>query len=212
MERWQKVAIVFLTSKSSPEARAAAFKAGGDDFLNKPILTEELLARVRAQLEISSTLKERAGIVPWSGLLTRRAFENILPSRIEHARTTGSSLSVAFVTIDSFQEIALSYGFLFQQILLKDLTDLLQTRFRVSDLCAEWLDSSFVIAANNVDVKVFCQALTQLATDFRERTSCEQNIPRSKRKLRFGVAELIDDGIDSAALLNCAYQRMMVSN
>jgi DNA-binding response OmpR family regulator len=42
--------VVFVSGYAEPGSAVAAFKAGGCDFLAKPVDGEELLARVRAQL------------------------------------------------------------------------------------------------------------------------------------------------------------------
>ncbi|MFB6347660.1 MAG: response regulator [bacterium] len=44
--------IVFLTVKDDPESVRRGFDAGGDDYVNKPVQEEELLARVDRQLEL----------------------------------------------------------------------------------------------------------------------------------------------------------------
>ena len=42
--------IIFLTAKTSEEDHITGFKAGGDDYINKPFNSEELILRVRAIL------------------------------------------------------------------------------------------------------------------------------------------------------------------
>lgn len=44
------ISIVFITAADSPEARVAAFDAGADDYMVKPLLMAEFLGRVRALL------------------------------------------------------------------------------------------------------------------------------------------------------------------
>jgi PleD family two-component response regulator/HPt (histidine-containing phosphotransfer) domain-containing protein len=210
LERWQRLPILFLTSKSSPEGRAAAFRAGGDDILAKPILTEELLSRVRSRLELSSHLKQRAGTDSSTGLLTRAAFENSLTVHLEHAKTVGAAFSLALLGLDAFADIALSNGFATQEKLFKDLANLLQARFRLGDLRAHWSEGSFGLAVMNVDADVLSLAINTLQEEFRNRGATEDEALARKRKIRFGVAELIEDGVTAETLLECAYQRMMV--
>ncbi len=51
-EKWRDVPVIFMTANSCSR-RGAAFRAGANDFLCKPLLTDELLARVQAQLSLS---------------------------------------------------------------------------------------------------------------------------------------------------------------
>jgi len=128
-ERFARLPIIFLTSKSSPEGRAAAFRAGGNDLIAKPILTEELLSRVHSRLEVSQALKERAGINERSGLISRVAFVNSVSKFIESAKLHGSPFSLALIAIEGFQEIALSSGFAAQDKLFHELTRLFRLAF-----------------------------------------------------------------------------------
>ncbi|MHB8059769.1 MAG: response regulator transcription factor [Gaiellaceae bacterium] len=49
--------ILFLTAKDAVSARLAGFSAGGDDYVIKPVVIEELLARLRALLRRSGRLE-----------------------------------------------------------------------------------------------------------------------------------------------------------
>ncbi|MGI8624523.1 MAG: response regulator transcription factor, partial [Solirubrobacteraceae bacterium] len=53
MRRAEDVPIIFLTARDTAGDRLAGFAAGGDDYVVKPFLMEELLARVRAVLRRS---------------------------------------------------------------------------------------------------------------------------------------------------------------
>ncbi len=53
----EDVPIIMLTAVNEPEQRIKAFKAGADDYLAKPFLPEELIARINRKLEKASTHK-----------------------------------------------------------------------------------------------------------------------------------------------------------
>jgi DNA-binding NarL/FixJ family response regulator len=46
------VPILFLSGETDPKSILAGFKAGGQDYITKPFCEEEVLARVRAQIEL----------------------------------------------------------------------------------------------------------------------------------------------------------------
>ena len=49
--RWRQLPVVFLTAQTGWEARVAAFDAGGDDYIPKPVVNQELIARIRVRAE-----------------------------------------------------------------------------------------------------------------------------------------------------------------
>ncbi len=49
---WANVPIIFLTATHEREMLRQAFEAGVDDYLTKPFVTEELLARVATHAEL----------------------------------------------------------------------------------------------------------------------------------------------------------------
>lgn len=53
-QRDENVPIIFLTAKNLKEDILAGFKAGADDYITKPFVSEELLVRIRAILRRSA--------------------------------------------------------------------------------------------------------------------------------------------------------------
>ncbi len=49
--KWENLPILFLTAHQETETIIQAFAAGGDDYIRKPILEPELIARVLNRLE-----------------------------------------------------------------------------------------------------------------------------------------------------------------
>jgi PleD family two-component response regulator len=212
-EKYAELPILFLTSKSSPEGRAAAFRAGANDFLSKPILTEELIARVRSRLELSKPFRERAGTNNQTGLTTRQAFLDALNRSLTRSSDAGNVFSVAIVAIDKFQELALSFGFKKQEGIFKDLAQLLQARFRVEDLKGHWSEGSFALAFPNVEADVIKNAMNFLAGEFAVGTTHNTSGAEttSHRLIKYGLAELITDGVSTDTLLAHAYERCLRS-
>jgi len=49
--RWSKLPVLFLTAHSEPETLREMFVVGADDYVNKPIVEPELIARILNRLE-----------------------------------------------------------------------------------------------------------------------------------------------------------------
>ena len=56
--RWREVPVFFLTALNEPTDKVLGFAVGAVDFVSKPLYPEEVLARVRAHLEIRALQRE----------------------------------------------------------------------------------------------------------------------------------------------------------
>ncbi|MFD2520331.1 response regulator transcription factor [Emticicia soli] len=61
--------IIILSSLDSPEEKVEGLKAGADDYLSKPFLFEELLARIQAQLRRVEFNKGMVDIQKYAGVV-----------------------------------------------------------------------------------------------------------------------------------------------
>lgn len=52
------IPVIFLTSKNDPESIIEGFKCGAVDYVHKPFVEEELLARARVHIQLNKTKKE----------------------------------------------------------------------------------------------------------------------------------------------------------
>lgn len=60
-KRMASLPIIFLTAKTSDEDHISGFKAGGDDYINKPFNSEELIFRIKALLKRTQNDKKSNG-------------------------------------------------------------------------------------------------------------------------------------------------------
>jgi DNA-binding response OmpR family regulator len=78
LRRRSDAPLLFLTAADTPAARLRGFDLGGDDYVVKPFLTDELIARVRAVLrrtghaasdviEVADMLVDEAAHTAWRG-------------------------------------------------------------------------------------------------------------------------------------------------
>ncbi len=58
--RWYSLPIVFVTARVGWEDRVKAFESGADDYIAKPVINEELIARVKTRIERARLLQDLA--------------------------------------------------------------------------------------------------------------------------------------------------------
>lgn len=57
-KKWKDIPIIFLTAKGETQDLVDGFKAGGVDYIIKPFVSDELLVRMRNQIELSDSKKK----------------------------------------------------------------------------------------------------------------------------------------------------------
>ncbi len=114
------VPIVFLSAKHTPEDVLNGVKAGGDDYLAKPIdktlleaklIAMERIANMRAQLlQATELLEQEARTDPLTKVFNRRMFEQQL--EIEYSRAARYQVPCALVMfdLDHFKAVNDDYG------------------------------------------------------------------------------------------------------
>ncbi len=89
-----------------------ALMAGVDDFLAKPLVYGELLARLRSGarvLEYERRMRQQSAIDSTTALLSQSAFQSRLQSELE--RAGDQSVSCVLIDLDFFDNVNRSYGF-----------------------------------------------------------------------------------------------------
>lgn len=205
---WRDVPLLFLTTESRMRSRVAAFEAGADDYLVKPIVAEELRARVKVRVERARLLRERADKDPLTGLWLRRAFLEMARGRLAEVTRHERPLTLALVDLDQLKQINDQHGHLAGDHVLTTLGRLLQGRFRTEDLRGRWGGDEFVLAFPGERGVTIERALTRTLLEFSEmRFSGEQGEPFSS-SFSAGLATAPRDGETLEDLLRRADRRL----
>ena len=165
---WKDLPIIFLTSETGQEVRLECFRAGGDDYIEKPVLREELIARIEVRLERSRLSKERADRDGLTGLPNRRAFLDMMRLRIEEGRRYKRPVSLCLIDLDKFKNINDTYGHMAGDRVLAALGKLLSSRFRAVDVRGRWGGEEFAVAFYGEDAHTSQIILLRALEEFRQ--------------------------------------------
>ncbi len=80
-----------------------------------------------------------------TGILNRRGFDNLLCYKMSVARRYNLALSVVFFDIDNFKKINDNFGHDVGDMALKELSELIRTHIRESDILARWGGEEFIL-------------------------------------------------------------------
>jgi diguanylate cyclase (GGDEF)-like protein len=208
MPEWRELPILFITAHTGVEFRVAAFQAGADDYLSKPVLREELRARVHSRLERARLARERAERDGLTGLLLRRPFFEAVRGRLSEALRQDKPLALALLDVDHFKKVNDTQGHLAGDRVLMRLGRLLSARFRKEDLRCRWGGEEFVVALIGQTAQSARDILARTASEL-SRIDFEGDQGSTFRvTLSAGIAASPTDGAQVEALLQLADERL----
>jgi diguanylate cyclase (GGDEF)-like protein len=202
------VPILFFTGRTDLESRVAAFEAGADDYLAKPFIAEELLARVRVRLDRRRLLREMTERDPLTRCLSRRALLDALVSRLSEARRHARIISIALLDVDRFKRVNDAFGHLVGDQVLAALGRLLNARFRLEDLRGRWGGEEFLLVFPGETAATAAAVLSRVLEEFRSVPFRSEGGERFFVTFSAGVASFPQDGASVAALVRAADRRL----
>lgn len=151
------------------------FAAGCTDYLVKPFLAEELLARAQVHLQLrrhllsleesNKHLYDKSVSDPLTGLHNKRFFQKNLDELFLRARRIGLDLSCLFLDIDHFKRVNDSCGHGFGDYVLATMGHLIRETARRGDLAARFGGEEFVLLLPNTDL----ETARAMGDELRER-------------------------------------------
>jgi diguanylate cyclase (GGDEF)-like protein len=147
------IPIIFLTAKTQIEDIVKGFEVGGVDYITKPFIKEELLARVKIHLELKKAIEELKKVSvtdTLTGVFNRRFAYSLLHEQIENAKLKKQNFSICFIDIDNLKLVNDSFGHKEGDKLLLTIVNLLKENNKLSNyICRMGGDEFIIIFPNN---------------------------------------------------------------
>ena len=140
------LSIIVTSANVSLNTRIAAYRSGADDWLAKPFLSAELVARVIPRLRRRKAAYDAAVTDHLTGVLIRPEGERRIQDQLRSLRRHGDVLSLAFVDLDHFKGINDAHGHQTGDRVLKGFGEVCTNRLRGTDVVARWGGEEFAIA------------------------------------------------------------------
>lgn len=155
--------LLSLSSAGESQAVLRMFRAGATDYLVKPFLAEELLARVQVHLhlrrhlrhleEMNRNLYDKAVNDALTGLRNKRYFQEAFEEMFARALRSRSDLSCLFFDLDHFKKVNDTCGHGFGDYVLATIGGLVKQHIRYGDLAARFGGEEFVVALPNTGLE-----------------------------------------------------------
>jgi diguanylate cyclase (GGDEF)-like protein len=166
------VTVIFVTARSDGEFAAKALKLGADDYIRKPFLMDELIARIEVSLRNNDLhrelfvanvkLQEMVEKDYLTGLYNMRSMYDRIDYELKRARRFKRKLSCVMVDMDNFKRVNDDHDHLFGSHVLKEVGHLIRDNLREIDFAARYGGDEYLIVLTEADeegTKVVCERL-----------------------------------------------------
>jgi len=193
-----KLPVIFITSKRSPEEETKGLQMGAVDYITKPFTPSIVEVRIANQVEYKRNrdeLKRLNRTDPLTGLSNRRHLDEYLQIQRSAMMRTQSVLSVIMIDIDHFKQYNDQYGHTAGDECLRHVAQALSGNMnRATDLVARYGGEEFAVVLPATDI----QGAEKCALELRQKIAAKE-IPHAGSStaahitISLGVATLSHD-------------------
>lgn len=189
--------ILLISDDSSTESIIAGLDSGADDYIIKPFVPLELLARIRTQLRIrdltqqliyvNERLKELVDTDDLTGLFNMRSLYQKLEFEIERGKRFNRDVCVIMLDMDTFKSVNDGHDHLFGSFVIAEMGKLIKSSTRNIDIPARYGGDEFLIVLTEVNydgAMLFCERLRKTV----EKTTFTSGTDSIKLTISLGFA------------------------
>jgi diguanylate cyclase (GGDEF)-like protein len=202
--RWAATPVIFLTAHTEPGVVERVFDSGADDFVAKPIVGPELVARILNRLERTRLLRNAADLDPLSGLANRVKFRRAFGDLLRLADRHGQPVGLALLSADGLDRINEERGTAVGDELVRQLGSHLRHEFRSEEIAARRGGNEFCVGIYGLDRPGTLRRVQEVARGFEQRNFGGGPQDQFQVTLSGGVAVYPEDGSDLDGLLRAA--------
>jgi len=148
------IPLLVVSASAQTESKVQCFEAGAIDYLTKPVVPGELVARVRNALVRSEDLRRERALQATddlTGLANRRRLRSFLATALRSAARMRSELTLVMVDQDRLKQINDRHGHAAGDQAIRALAHALSVCKRSGDLAARIGGDEFVVSMPDTD-------------------------------------------------------------
>jgi len=170
MDEYLSIPIIYLSGERDESLQNKAINEGAEDFMLKPVNTEELCNRVLNKAERYKIMRHEIQQDSLTGLYNHIAIINLLAKAIADARRHKHALSYAMIDIDHFKKVNDTYGHQAGDTVLKVLATFLSQNVRESDIIGRYGGEEFCLVFPHTSMDEAEKLMNKIRIRFKEIT------------------------------------------
>ncbi|RCJ15883.1 multi-component transcriptional regulator [Nostoc sp. ATCC 43529] len=202
--QWQELPIVFLTAHREIKIVQQVFAVGGDDYVIKPVVGAELLARITHRLERSRLFQSLSTKDPLTGIANQFHSRRNLEHLITQAEKNQQSVCLAILSVNDLRQINIKYGHEAGNQVLQRWSRLFQSEFCSGEVLGYWGNGDFVVGISGLKKPEINHRLSEILTTLRQQIFTAFDGDRFQVTCNFDVVEYPSDGLTIQSLYQLA--------
>lgn len=191
---WQELPVLFLSARQDAPTIQQIFEIGGDDYISKPIVGAELIARIHNRLDRSRLLRNLASQDRLTGLANSSHSRREIESHLLQAQELVQPFCLAVLKITELQQINYQYGYLTGDRILAQWGKIIQAACRHDQVTSYWGNGDFVIGMPNLNKIEGKEHLNELLSILRKQVFTSPEGARFQVAFDYATAEFTRDG------------------
>ena len=197
---WQELPILFLTARQDAATIQKVFEVGGDDYIAKPVVGAELIARINNRLDRSRLLHNLATQDRLTGLKNRTQSSREIESLLQQAQDDNQPFCLAVLKMSELQPINLKYGHTTGDRVLAQWGKVIQAAFRGDEVKGYWGNGDFIVGIPHLNKTQGTEHLTEVLTILRKQIFTAPQGERFQVAFSCATGEFPTDGKTLQAL------------
>lgn len=140
-----------ISTDTRKSSRIKAFDMGADDFLNKPLDMDDLLARLKRQMRKRKQLGNLLFMDELTGAMNRKYLDEAFRKLCRDYQREASRFSLSVIDLDFFKQINDHYGHLTGDQVLQQFAAFLKENIRINDILIRLGGEEFVLIMPKTD-------------------------------------------------------------
>lgn len=171
---------IIISEDSKTESIITSLDSGADDYIIKPFIPLELLARIRTHLRIrdlqeqlvyaNARLKEMVDTDDLTGLYNMRSLYQRLDFELQRARRFGRGLACVMLDVDYFKHVNDGHDHLFGSHVISEVGKIIKDCTRNIDIPARYGGDEFLVVLTEVTYEGAVQFCERLRTSIESTT------------------------------------------
>ncbi len=200
------IPVLFLTAHSSPDIMRQVFAAGADDYVRKPIVEPEIVARILNRIERTRRLQNFAQIDPLTGLANRQKSTVEINKLLKEASHHNQPLCLSVLKIANLQQINHNYGHTIGDQVLSVMAKVIKDTFQSSIVC-RWAGAEFILCLYRIELDDSKNLIFKCIRDITQKILNINKDKPVKVFISMGISQYSQDGTNLEALYHTAASR-----